>query len=107
AVNVYVCAIRLLNVPDVDSVPTFYTTLFRSAPVPPLALTTTFPLLPPLHVTLVTAGATKLTAVGWVTIAVVVAVHPAASVAVNVYVCAMRLLQLPNGDGFPTLGLIE
>ena len=76
-------------------------------PVPPLALTITPPLLPPLQLTLVVVGAAKLSGVGCVTVAVVVVVHPLASVAVKVYDCAVRLLKVPDGDCVPTLGLIE
>ena len=64
--------------------PTFGDIEYVIVPVPPLADTTTLPLLPPLQLTFVTVGLPKLMAVGCVTCAVVVLVQPFASVAVKV-----------------------
>ena len=74
--------------------------------MPPVADTTTLPLLPLLQLTLVTDGVPNATAVGCVTVAVVVFEHPLASVAVKVYVCAVKPLNVPPLC-VPTLGEIE
>ena len=61
-------------------------------PVPPVALTVILPLLPPLQPTLVCEVIFAVKAVGWVTVALEVAVQLCASVTVTLYVFAPRPL---------------
>ncbi len=58
-------------------------------PVPPAPNADAEPLLPPLQLTLFTV-VLAVTAVGWVMVTLVVAVHELASVAVTVYVPAVN-----------------
>lgn len=63
-------------------------------PVPPVAVTLMLPLDPPLHVTCATVPVSTI-GLGAMTVKLCVAVHPAASVAVTVYVPADKLLMVP------------
>jgi hypothetical protein len=75
--------------------------------VPPVTVRLIEPVELPKQSTSTFVSLNVSAAAGCVTVAVVVAVHPLASVAVKVYDCAVRLLNVPDGDCVPTFGLIE
>jgi predicted RNA methylase len=94
AVTVYVPAVRLLLVAVVD--PVFQR--YEYPPVPLDATEVAEPVEAPLHNTLVVEGIEIVSGVGCVIVAVVDVVHPFASVAVTVYVPAVRLLIVEVAD---------
>jgi len=94
AVTVYVPAVRLLIVADID--PVFQR--YEYPAVPFEANEVAEPVEAPLHKTFVVEGIDTANEVGCVIIAVVEAVHPLASVAVTVYVPAVRLLIVADVD---------
>ena len=88
AVTVYVPAVRLLRVDVVE--PVFHK--YEYPAVPFAANAVALPVAPPLHNTFVVDGIDSVNKLGCVIVAVVDVVHPFASVAVTVYVPAVRLL---------------
>jgi hypothetical protein len=88
AVTVYVPAVRLLIVADVD--PVFHKYEYPAVPFD--ATEVAEPVKAPLHNTFVVDGIDIANKLGCVIVALVDVVHPFASVAVTVYVPATRLL---------------
>jgi len=94
AVTAYVPTARLLIVAVVD--PVFQRYEYPAVPFD--ANEVAEPVEAPLHKTLVVEGIDTIKILGCVTFAVVDAVHPFASVAVTVYVPAVRLLIVVDVD---------
>ena len=94
AVTVYVPAVRLLIVTVVA--PVFHKYEYPEVPFDANAVA--LPVAPPLHKTFVVDGIATDNILGCVITVVVVFVHPLASVAVTVYVPAVRLLIVADVD---------
>ena len=86
-VTLYVPAIRLfkfcVSAPPVQ--------LYVYGAVPPLTVSVTEPLLPPLQLTFVVAVVALSDAIGWVIVAALIVEHPFISVIVTLYVPAIKL----------------